>query len=143
MSQASSLAAAEAILATLGAGRAAIAQIGAEYLPFEQQVALHAALGGEPGRIAELVGLVDRRIDVLRARLRHPPRAVPADGEKLDDEPTPRGAATAPPLPSRLQRAIGRAEINRRPEPVPAPTAPPAALPRPPGLDRRGPTRPP
>ncbi|MBM4392915.1 MAG: hypothetical protein FJ090_17455, partial [Deltaproteobacteria bacterium] len=121
MSQASSLAAAEAILATLGAGRAALAQIGAEHLPFEQQVALHAALGGEPERIAELVGLVDRRIDVLRARLRHPPQAVPADDEKADDESTPRGAATAPPPPSRIQRAIGRAEIQGRPEPAPAP----------------------
>ncbi len=140
MSQASSLAAAEAILATLGAGRAAITQIGAEYLPFEQQVGLHAALGGEPGRIAEVVGLLDRRIDVLRGRLRHPPKAVPVDGERVDDEPTPRGASTAAQQPSRLQRAIGRAEILKRPETPPVPS-PAAAPPRPPGLERRAPTR--
>ena len=120
---------AESILATLSAGRAVAAQLGAAYLTFDQQVRLHAALGGDTGRIAEMESMVDRRVDVLRARLRHPPRPLTAEGERVDDEATPRGAAVAPPSPSRVQRALGRADLLRRPEPtasLPADEAPAA-----------------
>ena len=81
MSAGSTEAAAAGLLATLAAGRAAVLQLGASHLPFSRLVALHAAFSDESARLAGINGLIDRRLDTLRGRLRHlvGPRAQGAD----------------------------------------------------------------
>jgi hypothetical protein len=148
MSAGSTEAAAAGLLATLAAGRAAVLQLGASHLPFSRLVALHAAFSDESARLAGINGLIDRRLDTLRGRLRHPAAAevgastgagASQPAENADDDTTLRQAevvaadAGRSPPSSRLQRALGKAEILRaRPEVSPSPPRP----------ERRAPMRP-
>ncbi|MSQ00881.1 MAG: tetratricopeptide repeat protein [Myxococcales bacterium] len=119
MSEPTTLQAAERLLATLGAGRAAVLRLAAGHLAFSGLVAVSSAVNDEALRIGEAQRLLDRRVDVLRARLGRPPI------ERTEDDVTPRDANTVSPVvastsaeaaaavasPSRLQRHVtmGRA----------------------------------
>ena len=134
MSAPSATPALHSLLATLVAGRAAVLQLAGAHLPFSRLVAIHEALSDEPGRMAMLGDVVERRLTVAAGR-----RRVAARHEPTDDPTTPAAAAiladgakvtgAVPAVPSRIQRALGKAEISRSPVAAPA---------RPVGAERRG-----
>ena len=119
----STLEAAQDLLATLAAGRFAVQKLAADHLSFSQLRAVTAASGDESALVTEVHRSLDRRLEVLRGRLTHSPV------ERTEDDRTPREAATVsaeeartPAPPSRVQRAMNRAEsLGPKPEAAPRP----------------------
>ncbi len=119
----STLEAAQDLLATLAAGRFAVQKLAADHLSFSQLRAVTAASGDESALVTEVHRSLDRRLEVLRGRLTHSPV------ERTEDDRTPREAATVPTEeartpapPSRVQRAMNRAEsLGPKPEAAPRP----------------------
>lgn len=104
------------LLSTLVAGRAAVLHLASVHLPFSRLAALHVALSDETEGMGQLSDMLERRLAVARPRSRPASRPEPTD-----DLATPtaaatenlRGSTSGPALPSRLQRAIGKAELLR------------------------------
>ncbi len=127
MAEPTTLQAAERLLATLGAGRAAVLRLAADHLSFSGLTAVSIAVNDEVLRIGEAQRLLDRRVDIFRARIGRPP------SERSDDDATPRDANTvsagvSPPSasaasPSRLQRHMAMGRTREVATAVPAPRA--------------------
>ncbi len=127
MSQPDTIIAARRLLATLGAGRAALLQIAAQTLPFDRLVALHVLANADVELLESMHASIDRRVATMRARIYvGTANGAPAP-ESVDDAPTPHGAATIsapvedqPPVPvrgranTRVARAIERAAETTR-----------------------------
>jgi Flp pilus assembly protein TadD len=114
----SSLEAAQALLGTLTAGRAALLQLAAAHLPFDRVLALHRAAAADSDALATTAGLVDRRLDLHFRSLRGHDGRVPFAGPGLPSadaaaptetahepvaeprKPTPSRPATRPPAPA-------------------------------------------
>lgn len=140
MPQVDTLAAAQRLLATLAAGRAALLSVAAQRLPFDRLVALHVASNSETEVLESLHSAIDRRVASMRARIYSRVGEQPAVAEPVDDAPTPHGAHTmpmpateAPPIPprgratARIARAIERAAESAKAEAEPV-SHPPAAV---------------
>ena len=128
MAEPTTLQAAERLLATLGAGRAAVLRLATDHLSFSGLTAVSIAVNDDALRIGEAQRVLDRRIDVLRARLGRPPI------ERTDDDATPRDANTIPAAassapseasqaasPSRLQRHMAMGRVRELASVPPAP----------------------
>jgi len=90
--------AAQGVLTTLSAGRAALLQLAAAHLPFDRLLVLHRHAAGEVDTLEGVSGLVDRRMGLhLRA----------VGGRHTSAPPAP--PSVAPPLaPGRPGRAVSR-----------------------------------